>query len=175
MFENQKYKLKFVIVLSIFMVFIPISWNLAFKKTIGLIKQDKELNHKLSSLDNASMRIGNLKKRLSYLDEILNTDSFENGAQKYILDKISRICSERDLTIKEMPPSIREIDNEYQVETINIQIAGTFHNLLKLIYDLELKENNINIVSVKFLTEENKRMNTKRLILDLYIQTLKQK
>jgi hypothetical protein len=74
-----------------------------------------------------------------------------------------------------MPPMFRNLDNNYLVETINIQVAGSFNDLVELTYLLEQPTKHLNIVSVDFFVEENKRLKTKQLILSLYIQTLKPK
>lgn len=171
----QTNKTKFIVLVVAGILFFPLSWKLAFEKTALAHKQVNELDRKLESVQNAPERIAHVESRLNYLNQLIVDDSIEGGLQTRVLDEISTICKKKGLLLKEMPPMFRNLDNNYLVETINVQVAGSFHSLLKLIYLLEQPNKNLNIVSVDFFIEENKRQKTKQLILSLYIQTLKQK
>ncbi len=170
---SNKAKLLALLVGSI--LFFPIAWKLAFNKTFDARKQINDLNYKLENVQNAPERIAIVEKRLNYLNQLIVDDDLEGGLQNRVLDEISTICKRKGLLLREMPPMFRNLDNNYLVETINVQVAGSYHDLLQLIYVLEKPEKNLNIASIDFFIEENKRLKTKQLILSLYIQTLKQK
>ncbi len=171
----HSYKAKLIALLVGSILFFPLAWKLAFIKTFDARTQIKELNFKLENVQNAPERIDIVEKRLNYLNQLIVDDDLEGGLQNRVLDEISTICRRKSLLLREMPPMFRNLDNNYLVETINVQVAGSYNDLLQLVYLLEKPNKNLNIASVDFFIEENKRLKTKRLILSLYIQTLKQK
>jgi Tfp pilus assembly protein PilO len=171
----QSNKAKFIAMIIVAVLFLPISWKLALKNTFDLHKQINEINKKHELFQNAPEQIAFVEKRLNYLTQLIVNDSIVGGLQNRVLDEISTICKQKGLLLKEMPPMFRNLDNNYLVETINIQVAGSFNDLVELTYLLEQPTKHLNIVSVDFFVEENKRLKTKQLILSLYIQTLKPK
>lgn len=174
MIKLQSYKIRFVLVLIGAVLFFPVVWKLALHKTLAANVQLKELNRKLEQVENAPERIALVEKRLSYLNQLIIDDENNEELQERVLDEISTICSKKGLILKEMPPMFRNLDNNYLVETINLEIAGSYHKLLQLVYELEQPNKNLNMVGISFSTTENKRLKTKQLVLSLYIQTLKQ-
>jgi Tfp pilus assembly protein PilO len=168
----QSNKTKFYLLLIATVLFFPLVWNLALQKTFESRSQIKELKKKLAMLEDAPQQMALVEKRLHYLEQILVSESSEQEFQSRALDEISFICKQKGLLLKAMPPIMRNLDNNYLMETLNVEIAGSFHHLVQLLYQLEDTKKNINIVSAHFFTSENKRLKHKQLVLSLYIQTL---
>lgn len=174
MIKMQSYKTRFIILIIGAVLFFPVVWKLALHKTFAAKTQLKELDSKLEQVENAPERIALVEKRLNYLNQLIINDKNIEELQERVLDEISTICRKKGLVLKEMPPMFRNLDNNYLVETINLEIAGSYHKLVQLVYELEKPSKNLNLVGINFSTIENKRLKTKQLVLSLYIQTLKQ-
>ncbi|MFA6400444.1 MAG: type 4a pilus biogenesis protein PilO [Salinivirgaceae bacterium] len=157
-------------------LFFPITWKLAIKKTVEAHRQITEIEDKLVMVEsNTPEQIALVEKRLEFLDHLLVKDGPGDAFQNRVLHEISSICTQKGLLLKEMPPMFHAVDNNYLVETINIQVAGSFHHLLQLLYEIEKPQKKLNLISSHFFTKENKQSKQKQLILSIYIQTLQEK
>jgi len=170
----KSHKNKLIVVLLVGILFFPISYKLAFSKTFAARRELRQMNTKLANMEDAPGQIIEVKRKLKSLSNIIDSDSVAGGLQNKVLNEISDICTKNGLLLKEMPPMYKNIDNVYCIETINVQVSGSFHKLLKLLFQIESPEKNFNIVSTSFYTIENKQKKQKQLVLSLYIQTIKQ-
>jgi Tfp pilus assembly protein PilO len=171
----QSNRIRFYLLLSGVLLFLPIVWKTTLQKTIESRVQLRLLEEKIQMLETAPEQIVLVEKRLNYLGHLLASENNSNGIQSRALYEISDICREKGLLLKAMPPMFRNLDNNYLMETLNIEVAGSFHHLVQLLHLLEQPKKNMNVVSARFYTNENKRRKQKQLVLSLYIQTLQEK
>lgn len=175
MISFRSNKTRFYTLLITAALFFVVSWKLALKKTVDVHRQITEVENKLDQVESAPEQIAVVEKRLNYLNQMLVKESSGNAFQDRVLDEISSICRQKGLLLKQMPPMFRNVDNNYLVEIINVDVSGPFHRLLQLLYEIEQPQKNMNLISARFYVEENKRIKQKQLILSLYIQSLQDK
>ena len=169
-------KTRFYLLLAAALLFFPVTWKLALNKTLDVHQQLKDNEAKLSDVENNTPeQMALVEKRLTYLNRMLEGETSGEVFQNRVLDEVSSLCHQKGLLLREMPPMTKTNDSDYLVETINIQIAGSFHNLLQVLFELETPRKKMNLISAHFFVEENRRLKQKQLILSLYIQTLKKK
>lgn len=169
-------KLRFYLLIAGAVLFFPVSWKLALKKTVEVRHQLIENTSKLSVIENNTPeQLARAEKRLAFLNKILEGDESAEEFQNRVLNEVSSLCHQKGLLLREIPAPQKTTDNAYQVETINIQMAGSFHHLLEVLYELEDPRKKLNLVAARFMVEENKRLKQKQLLLNIYIQVLQGK
>lgn len=149
-FKNLKYKQKIYLLSGIIFIFLIISYNMAFKKTILLGRQCKEFKEKLENIQTAPQKIHSLKKEIACLDNIIGNTNDTVHIQDAILESITSYCKNNTLTLKELPKTHTITDKDYLVETCKLVVEGSFANILKLIFLFETSYNIGKVASVNF-------------------------
>ena len=157
------------------MVFALFIYQTVLAKTIQLYAQNKELNLKLKEASGAPAQLALLYKKLSALDNVLqspNSDSAQN-THDVLLSSLSRYCKENNTTLKRFSEPTFNNQGEFEIQTNSFTAQGSFSNLLRLIYLLEQKQRVGKISSVSF--ETSKDINTQKTLLtaNVYLQTIK--
>jgi len=176
MLNNLTYKQKNRALMVILALLIPLSYNMAFKKTWELYGECKETEEKLELAADAPSKMAGIKKRLQEIEAIAGKQQdSRQPAQQKLLGIITAWCQENRLVLKEMPNAINTAENDLLVETNVFEIEGSFSKLLNLIYQLEQKNNAGRVASVNFKTRKDYK--TRQLILSatIYIQNIKKK
>lgn len=170
----NSYKNRFILLVVVLILFIPITWNLAFKKTIFNYRENCILEEKLKLAENADEAILMLQDQLDQWDKTMVVDTSKGDVQNRLLNDISELCRSKNILLKQLPPVQKTFDNNYIIENINVQVSGTFYQLMQLLYELESPERSFNIVSISFLLNEAKGELPEQLILSIYLQTIKE-
>lgn len=171
MFKKLNYTNKFRLLLVAGLLLIYVAYSFAFKRTIELNTQNKELSKTALQLETAPQKLNELKAKINKLEKNVNAIG-NKSVHELILDTISFHCSNNNLTIRQFPPPIIFNEPDYNVETNIIEIEGSFVNLVKLIFHLEQKVKIGKLVSCDFFIKTDNKTRSNALWCKLYIQNI---
>lgn len=158
--------LPFLFVMGFFLIY----W-LALDKTVTRSNQLNVLENKVELLSGAPLQIEILKKRLEHLESRIGNYN-EGISQERIFSELSDYCKNNRLNIREFPDSQAFNSNGQVINTFQVEIEGSFHSLLKLIYRLEQKMFLGKIASAKFQLKIHKRSRKEYLSVQIFLQTI---
>ncbi len=169
MFENLTYKQKFLIVIGGFVLLSLASYKKSFKQ---VLMAKKELNHvetKLELTQGSFDQIYNLKSEIDMLDNIIGGHtSNPEKVQQEILDFVSKDKFKVNLV------SIEDVhlfsDSEFLIYTNQMELQGSYHDLMHLLHEIEKNFKVSKVVSTNFYSKKNYRTNTNNLYLRIILQ-----
>ncbi|HAF28407.1 MAG TPA: hypothetical protein DCG75_05100 [Bacteroidales bacterium] len=174
MFTNLTYRLKFIILAVGFVLFLIISYNLAFKKTFSLKSECNEIEARLEQSKNAPQQIALIKSKLEEIDRKVGGKSIDQiNLEELIIEHISSFCKLNDLVLKEYPGIHNYSQQDYTTETCKLTVEGSFIKLLKLAYGIEQDFSYGKVSSLNFYTEKNYKTKKVELLLEIYVQNIK--
>lgn len=174
MLTNLTYRLKFILLGAGFFFFLLVSYNLAFKKTINLKKECKQLEARLEQSKNAPQQIAIIKSKLEQIDQKVGGKKIDQiNLEELIIEHISGSCKQNDLVLKEYPGIHNYSQQDYTTETCKITVEGSFIKLLKLAYGIEQNFSYGKVSSLNFYTEKNYKTKKVELLLEIYVQNIK--
>lgn len=162
---NTKNRLR-IILGGGFILFI-IVYQMAIKPTIICRREYMENSTLLASVDQAPARLSNIRKEIEFIDNEIGLETQdEEIIQKELLKTLGENCKKHKLVLKNFSGPVVYTDSEYKINTLDINVNGSFKNLLKLlriIEELPFGE----IISTGFQTTINKKTREKELILSI--------
>lgn len=174
MFKNLTYLKKVKLLLIGGIVFLFISYLFAFKRTINLYSDYREIKEKLKLVDSAPQTIAGLQSQLNGIDKIISKNNQGGMDTRFaLLGVASEYCQRNRTSLTEMPKSLFTQESDYNIETITLVMEGSFFNLLKFVYQLERSDNIGKVASVEFKTINDIITKENKLIVSIYIQTVK--
>lgn len=170
---NSRNKLKLLTAglgLALFLVYF-----LAVSDTITLARDCSAKEEKLAQSKQLDLEIARLKAQVLSLDARIGGQAdTSRKVMDMLLEHISAFCNSQGCVLKEIPTSARAVSNGYEVETYFITVAGTFRQLLDLVYLLEQKKRTGgHITSLLFYSAKNNRTKKTDLYLTLHVQRYK--
>ncbi len=169
-FESHQKKLA-LFSLSLLITLI-LSWSLAIKKTWNNYRDLKTISTELDNMDISDRMVRELEQQLAKTSLLQNAEA-DSSQSKLIFKKISDLI---DLTgnikIMQFPEVHRYMLNEYQVETMKLELEGDFFNLLRLIYRMENEHSIGEMASASFKIVKDYKQNKEYLRLIIFIQNL---
>jgi hypothetical protein len=158
-------------ILAGFFVMLLVSYKVAIKSTITTYSDYKELKEKSRVAEDLPIRIAELQEKLNDLNQTyFDAVKIIDNTHELFLDKLGQFASANRTTITEYPKEHIYETSSVLIETHSAILTGRFINLLKVLYQLEVKERIGRIVSVEFFTETNRRTKVSSLYMRLYIQ-----
>lgn len=174
MFKNLSYKKRNKYLLAVVILFMFISYQLAFKKTFNLISETSELENRAKAASDAPVKAEELQYQLKKIESIIGkNDIASDNIQQLILSLVSSFCTKNNLVLQEFPKTKSYTENDIQVETNNIVIEGDFIKLLLLLNMLEQNKDVGRISSSRFQAKKNLKTKKIELTLTIYIQNIK--
>jgi hypothetical protein len=89
------------------------------------------------------------------------------------MSEVSDLCRIYDVTLKQFPRPITAREDDFSIETNVIVIQGRFTDLLRLLYDLEVRKKLGRVSAATFKTSIDNRSRKTILSLTLYLQNIK--
>lgn len=172
--SSLSYKTKNNYLLAGGLLFLLLSYWLAFNKTVDLYFTNRNLKTKLIIAQEAPEKRRMMDVKSNALKEKLSsyfTDSLKT--QDRLLEVVSNFCQKNNLLLKEFPYEKYHEEKEFVIGTTELKVEGAFVNLLKLVYLLEQKEAVGRVSSSSFDTVFDNKRKKKVLVLTLYLQTLR--
>jgi DNA-binding FrmR family transcriptional regulator len=173
-FKNLTFKNKYKLLLLSGAVMVFVIYLLAIKKTIDRKNECEDLIEQLEVVETAPEQMARLRMELSRVEGIIgNEDGSELDFRQQIMHQASHYCEMNGITINDIPEPIKIERNDYEIMTHTITLKGSFHSLVKFLYELEQNWSLGNTSSVKFYTQKEVRTKKKSLYLSIYIQNVK--
>ena len=161
-------KNRLLIISAVLMLFCI--YKLAISETLSSMTQCAELEQQVQGLENIPARINDLKKKIRTTQSYTSN---QTGKQKELLEIVSSYCEKEHLVLREFPKVEREIKENLEVETNRFTVQGEFPSLLKLVYDLEQKDQVGRIASVNYRLQKDPKTKSTSLCAEIYVQQIK--
>lgn len=169
--QNLTYQTKLKLLPIGFLVAILLVYWLAISKTLQLSGQVQQLETQVEKLGDAPLQVQILKKRLGEIEDRIG-DNSGNITQEGIFDALSNYCKKNKLTMREFPVPHELTKDDYLVQTYQVEVEGTFHGLVNLVYYLEQQAYLGKVAATRFLLKKDKRTREEYLNLSIYLQTV---
>lgn len=168
--NRYRIALSALIILSLFVI------RFGLLKTYSMYLQLIENKNKSLEISDAPDRIHQLKDNINNFETMISGDSNDSTATRnIILNHTSTFCKENDLSLISFRPPISTDKGSFILETNQVEVEGTFHNALKLAYQLEVVWKPGKVVSLHFRTIEDLKTKSVKLLTYVYIQKVKPK
>lgn len=175
MIKNLTYKqrlagLSVLALLSVFLVYF-----IALSETVRVKRNLDDVEGKLAGLEALPQKIKSAENELALLNRKIGEDIQGNQEfQKTLFDQVSGNCSKYSLVLRDFPRIETFQDMGFTYLTGYARVEGPYIALLKMLYSLETGPSPGRILSVDFISAEDRRMNRLRLTMAVYFQTTKQ-
>ncbi|WP_299883436.1 hypothetical protein [uncultured Lacinutrix sp.] len=167
MFNNLTYKQKFIAALALFLLLVMASYKKTFKHVIEAKKELANVESKLLNSENIHSELYAIKNDIRVLDNIIggHTDNPED-VQRKLLNFIANI----DINIVEIGDVHEFQDDKYLIYTNQIELEGSYNDLINALYTIEKDFKDSRVASVKIYSKKDYRTNTNKLYLKLILQ-----
>jgi hypothetical protein len=146
------------------------SYFLSIRKTLLLRSELTEKSIQLQNIDDAPQVIAQLEQQLQ-----VNDQQFLQGPynRNNLFAKVSTFCAEHHLNLLEFGEDQRWQQDQLNFITSPIRVAGTYHDILRLMYYLEHQEHLGYLVHCDLaLVEKSRRSRQKELQAELHLQNI---
>ena len=172
MFNNRSNKQKFRIIAAVIVALIWMSYHFSFSRTIDLWKECKRLEQQQAFIKEIPEQLPALTEKVQQLEKILGNSGSEDFSTS-ILEQVNMLCQKNNVRLKEMPEKHVFDGENLIVETLFINLQGNFSDQLLLISDLEKKENNARLRSLRLQAIINQATGERKLQSTLFLQSIK--
>ncbi|MDD3685240.1 MAG: hypothetical protein PHE56_00600 [Bacteroidales bacterium] len=163
---------KLRLLLAVVVIFAFVSYQLAISDTISSYKACVKLEEQYDKAKDAPQKMQVLKTQLNNLNQEINCPEDINF-QEQLLKKITAFKGNGNIVLRELPEPIYYKEQDLLVETQVVKIEGGFHDLLKLLNEMETDFNYSKVSSAGFEIENDYKNNRLRLSLKIYFQNIK--
>jgi hypothetical protein len=172
MFKRFSYKQKMKILPAVFALAILLVYLFAIRETLKVKEECHELTGQIKMAENAPLQLTIIRNKLDELNMVMGKDSIASGTDP-LLEFVSSSNANMRINLVDYQPLHVYQHQNYQVETRVVVFEGTYTKLVKFLYHFENEFKAGKVVSVKFETETNFKTDRKRLLMMLYIQSVK--
>ena len=167
------YKRKNIILLSVFVLFLYVSWEVAIKETFIVTDNLSKVEEELKKIENAPIEISRLEGQLGQFKS--KSQKLYSGVlemRKGLLSEVSALANKYDLSLKSFPDYYLQQKEGIELTTSLLVLSGEFNNMVKLISDFEQTNKAGKISSTLFEVEQSPRSKKRELYLTLYVQSI---
>ena len=168
--KEQTYQNKFKLLLGFLALLLLIIYLLNFKKTIELVKSNKNKKTEYQETINTPMQLKSFESRLESLNQFLGS-SFECSELPEKIIEFTNSVPKYNVSLIDIQQKSDQTNENMTVCDFSIILTGSYINLLKYIYELETEQKIGRITSADFKTETD-RNKRKRLLVEIYIQNI---
>ncbi|HIA11325.1 MAG TPA: hypothetical protein EYN69_04525 [Flavobacteriales bacterium] len=174
MLDSLTYKKKNIILTVTAVIFLFLSYELAFEKTMAVNNSCSELEKQLELAVNAPGQIALLQSKLQSIERVIGSQT-DSGIdpQQQLLEFVSNYCESEKITLVEFPKPLSHAADDYSIETNIFIVKGNFVKILKLVYELEQSQSVGKIVSVDYKSKKNLRTKRLELKATIFLQNIK--
>jgi len=168
---NSRQK-KLIWLLSGFLLILFLSWSMSVKKTWNSYNELKEITASLDNMDISELMVRDLEQQLAQT-KLIQSGETDSVSSKLIFKKITDVIDRTGkIRVIQFPEVHRYPVNNYQLETMKIELEGDFPDLLRLIYHLEKEHSIGEMASAGFKLVKDLKLNREYLRLTVFIQNL---
>jgi hypothetical protein len=170
-FKQVTYKQKVKLLPIVFLVALLLIYGLAIRETLNMKRGCHDLTEQTKVAGDAPQQMARIHGKLDELNLMMGKDTVNSGTDP-LLEFVSTSVNTNIGLVDFQPMHVFQHQN-YRVETRIATFEGSFVNLLKFLNNLEKGFKSGKVVSVKFQTETNFKTDRKRLLMVIYIQSVK--
>lgn len=172
MLNNRSNKQKFRIIAVAIVVLIWVSYQFSFSKTIDLWKECNRLEQQQALIKEIPEQLPALTEKVEQLEKILgNSDSGDFST--LILEQVNTLCQKNNVILKEIPEKHVFSGENLIVETLDINLQGSFSDQLCIVSELEKGEAKARLRSLRLQTIINQSTGERKLRSTLFLQSIK--
>jgi len=172
MFKGLSYKQRLKLLPVGFAISLLLIYWIAIHDTFRLKQNCKVLIEESRIAGDAPQQIALTQSKLDEINSIAGKKSKTNETDP-LLEFVSKSNTSKLINLVDYQPVHTFQHQNYQVETRIAIFESSYINLLKFLYNLEKDFKSGKLVSVKFQTETNLKTERKRLLMTLYIQSIR--
>jgi Tfp pilus assembly protein PilO len=174
MLKNLTYKKKFLYLVVGGVLLLCLVYTFSINETLKLRSSYIELKNRYDGVFDASSSILFYEKELNKIDSLMVIKNDKgNYTQEALLRKVTEFGRAHNLTIINFPAPHQFIENGYKINTYEASISGSFNDLLRLLYELEVGNYPGVIKSTNFELTKSSNQSRTMLVLTLFIQEIK--
>lgn len=164
-------KMKFLILLLGALLLYFLAFKMAFWETYSLHLDNQSKEAQLKDADELPQQIAKLEKAIFLMDGKRSKARIsQESIQQRAIDFVTSFNG--DVSLEETLAPVFVENDDYTTETVKVMLSGSYHDLLQLLYKLEFSDINGRIVSCSLESKEMKIDKSKKLFLNLYLQTI---
>lgn len=168
------YKQQFIGLLVASVLLFWLIYQLAVSETLETRDKYKTLLANKEQLSTAGSRVLFYERELKKMDSLIGADAFAgNYTQELLLRKITDFGLQRNVTIVDFQKPHFALQDDYGVYTYRTTIRGGFHDLLRLLYELESNPFPGIFKSAGFALKTEPGEKVPELTLTLFVQEVK--
>lgn len=146
-----------------------IAYQLGIKKTVILYKDYNEQQQLASIVENAPMTIAKLRSQLQELDSSLLKQAYD---RQLLFETVNTTCADLNLFIAGFGEETQESNGSLTIVTNQVEVRGSYHDILKLINKLEKELQLTRVASANFEKKNDRKQKRTFLNATLYLQNL---
>lgn len=171
--KNINYKSGLTLVWISFMILCLIFYKYQVQSTIENYMHYSDLKKRVESTVNLSEKIIQLKQDINRLDShYADTSSQSQDINEIILQKVSEYSLQNDLILRYYPSIQSQKNKDLELVTTHFIVEGRFSKILDLLFELEYKTKICRIISVKYYTVTDPKMQRKQLYASVFVQNI---
>lgn len=153
MFNQYTYKTKFKFLMVFFVILSITAYKRSFNNLLLLYRENSTLREKKALMNNQTPNIKALQQEVASLDNMIGKPGVEKEkTQQKLIDFMVKNSSE--VAISDLQTIHDFIYDDYQVYTYQIDLIGSYNQLVNLTYKFEKQFNYSKIISLTFYTEK---------------------
>ena len=172
MFNNRSNKQKFIILTIAIVLLIWVSFQFSFSRTIDLWKECRRLEQQQALIKAIPEQLPVLTQKVAQLEKILG-NSGDGDFSTFILEQVNTLCQQNNVRLKEIPEKHIFSGENLIVETLGINLQGSFSDQLRIVSELEKEETKARLRSLRLQTIINQSTGERKLQSTLFLQSIK--
>ncbi len=165
--KNWSYRKKNLALLILFPVILIVGYFLSFSKSIELYEENNRLESYEGRELNLPLKIASLNKRVQRLDSLITINQY--SYQSRLFNTTSVYCEKYGTSLIEVRGFDFKQYEDLPYETYKIRLEGKYHDLLKVLNDMENNFGLGKVQSVSFTKEFNRKTKRTSLLLSVYL------
>jgi len=172
MLNNRSNRQKFILLSAGLVVLIWICFQFSFSKTYTLWKECRRLEQQQTLIKEIPEQLPVLTGKVEYLEKILGNSEGEDFST-LILDQVNTLCQKDGVRLKEIPEKHVFNGPNLIVETLDINLQGSFSDQLRLVSELEKSQAKARLRSLRLQLITNPTTGERKLQSTLFLQSIK--
>lgn len=158
MFDKYPFKLKFKLLLVVFVMLSIAAYRRSFSGLIEVVRENNSLTEKVGQMGNKTKNADKLRREIATLDKLIgkegiSKDKVQQGIIAFVSEKSNGI------SINDLQAIHEYADENYKIYTYQLDLIGNFNQLIQLAYNFEKTFDYSKIVSLDFYTEKKSNQN----------------
>lgn len=169
--KDKKILKKTYQLLALLLLLCIVIYKFGISNTHALYQENNKLQTQINSASKNPNGVSSLKQKVDSLEAsmaIVNIDTVR--FQHKIIEECTRLCVKNNCSLVKMPKTIQSSSNNYLVETYMLSIKGSYFNLMHILDEWEKIFGHLASVKFEYLNDNN--LESKKLILTIYIQNI---